>query len=79
MESVFSAVDFTNVCKFISCRGLEEFAKMYEEIGFYGKSYAEEKYNCACTNFINWWCNLDFLTQENIIKYVKNYYKAYSK
>lgn len=79
MESTFSVVDFTNICKFISCRGLEEFTKMYEAIGLYGKYYAEEKYNCACANFNNWWCNLDLLTQENIIKYVKNYYNVYSK
>ena len=74
MESVFSAVDFTNVCKFISCRGLEEFAKMYEEIGFYGKSYAKEKYEKAIKNFSNWWCELDLSYQEKIISYIKNFY-----
>ncbi len=71
---LFSVNEFTNVCKFVSCRGFEEFAKMYEEIGFIGKSYAEEKYEKAVKNFSNWWCDLDSYTQEKIISYIKNFY-----
>lgn len=75
-ETLFVVSDFTNVCKFVACRGIDEFTKMYESIGLYGKQYAEEKYNIACSNFSNWWCNLDLSSQENIIKYVKSYYES---
>lgn len=70
----FSVNEFTNVCKFITCRGLDEFAKMYEAIGFFGKSYAEEKYNRAISNFSYWWCDLDSYTQQKIVEYVKDFY-----
>ena len=72
----FEIVDFTNVCKFISCRSFEEFAKMYSTIGFIGISYAKEKYETARYNFINWWCNLDIESQEKLLAYVKDFYKA---
>jgi hypothetical protein len=39
----FKVEDFTLVCKFIACRGFDEFAKMYEDIGFIGEWYAKEK------------------------------------
>lgn len=70
----FSVIDFTNVCKFVSCRGLEEFVKMYDAIGFIGRSYATEKYNLAIGNFSYWWCDLDSYNQEKITTYIRNFY-----
>ena len=71
---LFSVNEFTNVCKFVGCRGPEEFVKMYDSIGFIGRSYATEKYNLAIGNFSYWWCDLDSYTQEKIISYIKNFY-----
>lgn len=73
-NALFSVNEFTNVCKFIACRGFDEFTKMYEVIGFFGKRYAEEKYNRAISNFSSWWCDLDTYTQQKIVEYVKDFY-----
>lgn len=70
----FKVEDFTLVCQFIACRGFDEFAKMYEDIGFISEWYAKEKYNIACGNFVNWWCSLDIENQIKIINYIKNFY-----
>ncbi len=73
-KELFTADDFTNVIKFVLNRSYEEFKEMYNQTGFIGESYIQEKFSKARSSYEFWWCDLDEPTMNKIINYVKEFY-----
>jgi len=58
MKTEFTTAQFQEFARRINCMGFDDFMDMYENVGFTGYNYINEKYEQKNCNFLSWFCDL---------------------
>lgn len=67
---LFNAGEIQDFIRCVNCMSKEDFDEMYRNCMFNPvQNYIDEKFNLCRNNFLNWICNIDKNTLEEMMKF----------